>query len=98
MRDTYNQCFSKNLNQICFRKWNGLSIESISSSGNVLEVVDSNDVKLKSLASSKGEQHFHLKPNGELFSTKLGLFIGVNGLQVKAHTSSLGADTWEIGT
>ena len=83
---------------IIFRTWNGLSIESTSSSGNVLEVVGEFDVKLKALDSSgKGEQQFHLKSNGELFNTKLGLFIGVNGANVKAHISPMGADTWEIG-
>ena len=83
---------------IIFRTWNGLSIESTSSSGNVLEIVSEFDVKLKALDSGgKGEQQFHLKSNGELFNTKLGLFVGVNGADVKAHISAMGADTWEIG-
>ena len=86
------------LNIFAFRTWNGLSIESVSSSGNVLEIVNDHDVQLKALDSSgKGEQQFHLKPNGELFNTKLGLFLGVNGADVKAHISAMGADTWEIG-
>ena len=55
-------------------------------------------MQLKALDSGgKGEQQFHIKPNGELFNTKLGLFVGVNGADVKAHLSSIGADTWEIG-
>ena len=69
----------------------------MSSSGNVLEVVDGVDVKLNALDSGgKGEQEFVIKPNGELFNTKLGVFLGVNGAQVKASISSLGANTWEI--
>ena len=83
---------------ICFRTWDGLSIASTTVSTGVLEVVNGIDVKLKALDSNgKGEQQFHLKPNGELFNTKLGLFLGVNGADVKAHSSPLGADTWEIG-
>ena len=62
-----------------------------------MEVVDGVDVQLKALASGrKGEQEFVIKPNGELFNTKLGVFLGVNGAQVKASISSLGANTWEI--
>ena len=81
-----------------FRTWNGLSIESKTVAGSVLEIVNGIDVQVKTLdTSGKGEQHFHLKPNGELFNTKLGLFVGVNGANVKAHSSPLGADSWEIG-
>lgn len=64
----------------------------------MLEIVNGIDVKLKTLdTNGKGEQQFHLKPNGQLFNAKLGLFVGVNGANVKAHPSPLGADTWEIG-
>ena len=81
-----------------FRTWNGLSIESKTVAGSVLEIVNGIDVQVKTLdTSGKGEQQFHLKPNGELFNTKLGLFVGVNGANVKAHSSPLGADSWEIG-
>jgi hypothetical protein len=83
-----------------FRTWYyGLAITSTSSPDNVLEIVDEFDVKLKAFDSGagKGEQQFHLKSNGELFNTKLGLFLGVNGADVKAHISPMGADTWEIG-
>ena len=64
----------------------------------MLEIVNGIDVQLKTLdTNGKGEQQFHVKPNGQLFNTKLGLFVGVNGANVKAHSSPLGADTWEIG-
>ena len=75
-----------------------MSIESKDVSNGVLEIVNGIDVQLKTLdTNGKGEQQFHLKPNGQLFNTKLGLFVGVNGANVKAHSSPLGADTWEIG-
>ena len=75
-----------------------MSIESKDVSNGVLEIVNRIDVQLKTLdTNGKGEQQFHLKPNGQLFNTKLGLFVGVNGANVKAHSSPLGADTWEIG-
>ena len=82
------------------RTWKGLSIESVSLPGNVLEVVSGGDVQLKAFdsatAGGKAEQTFVIKPNAEMFNIKLSLFVVVNGADVKAQSSSTGT-FWELG-
>ena len=82
------------------QKWtfNGLAIESVGVPRSGLEVaLDDLTVKLKAIDPANMAQAIHIKPNGQMFNQKNGLFVHGNGEDVKADFGGYGADKWQLG-